>query len=169
MTDESGFSIDGPDTMRGAMLLLLAGLALTGYGAYDYVQQSDAIRDAVEVDATITEADVVTRSSVSGQAGGKVHYEPDVEFAYQYQDTTYTGTHVYPADIAPEYGSRSKAEALVDEYENGTSVTAYVDPADPEHAFLKNRTSNEPLLFAGVGAVISLLGGASTAKKYRSA
>jgi hypothetical protein len=169
MTDSSGLSVDGPDTLRGAVLLLLVGLAITGYGAYDYVQQTEAIRNSVEVDATITEVGVETQSSVGGQSGGKVHYEPDVEFTYEYRGETYTGTHVFPADIAPEYDTQSKAESVVDEYEEGTTATAYVDSADQSHAFLKNRASNEPLLAAGIGGVLSLLGAASTVQKYRSA
>jgi hypothetical protein len=169
MTDSSGFSIDSPDTFRGAVLLLLAGLAITGYGAYDYVQQTEAVRNSVEVDATITEVGVETQSSVSGQSGGKVHYEPTVEFEYEYGGSTYTGTNIFPATIAPEYDTRSAAESLVDEYESGAAVTAYVDASNPRHAFLKNKTSNEPLVAAGIGGVISLLGAASTLKKYRTA
>jgi hypothetical protein len=168
MTDSSDFGIDGPDTLRSDLVLLLLGLGITGYGAYDYVQQSDAIRNAVEVDATMTEVDVVTESHLGGQSGRGVHYEPRVEFTCEYQGTTYTGTNVYPADIGPEYDQRSNAESVVGEYQEGTSVTAYVDATDPSHAFLRNKTSNEPLIAAGISVVISLLGSASTVKKHRS-
>jgi hypothetical protein len=168
MTGSSGFSIDGPDTLRGALILLIVGLGITGYGAYDYVQQSDATRNAVEVDATITEVDVVTESSVGGAAGGELSYEPRVEFTYKYQGTTHTGTNVFPADIAPEYDQRSNAESVIDEYEEGESVTAYVDSTDPDHAFLKNRPSNQPLIAAGIGAMISVLGAVSILKQYRT-
>ncbi|QGX93899.1 DUF3592 domain-containing protein [Haloplanus rallus] len=167
MTESSSFSIDGPDTLRGALILFIVGLGITGYGAYDYVQQSDAMRNAAEVDATITEVDVVTESSVGGAAGGEISYEPRVEFRYKYQGTTYTGTNVFPADINPEY-DKSNAEAVIDEYEEGESVTAYVDSTDPDHAFLKNKTSNQPLIAAGIGAMISVLGAVSALKKYRT-
>jgi hypothetical protein len=166
MSDSAGFNIDGPDTLRGALILLVLGLAVTGYGAYDYVQQSDTLQNAAEVDATVTEVGVVTQSSVGGQSGGKVHYEPRVEFMYEYRGTTYTGTNVFPADIAPEYDKRSNAESVVDEYEEGKSVTAYVDSTDPSHAFLKHRRSDEPLIAAGLGAVISLLGAVFTLRNY---
>lgn len=168
MTDGFSLSIDGPDTLSSAILLLLLGLGLTGYGAYDYVQQSDTIRNAVEVEATITETDVVTEGSVSGQTGGKVQYEPRVEFTYEYQGVSYTGTNIFPTHIAPEYDQRSKAESVISEYETGTTVTAYVDPNDPSDAFLKNKTSDTSLVAAGIGGVISLLGGASVWKKHRT-
>lgn len=160
MTDGSSLSIDGPDTLGSAMLLLVLGLGLTGYGTYDYVQQSDALRNAAEVEATITETDVVTQGSVSGQTGGEVHYEPRIAFTYEYQGESYTGTNVFPAHIAPEYNQRSKAESVISEYETGTTVTACVDPNDPGDAFLKNTPSDTPLIAAGIGATISLFGGA---------
>jgi hypothetical protein len=166
MADSSGVSISGPETLRGAMILLVLGLGLTGYGAYDYVQQSDAIRSADEVDATITDLEIETESARAGNA--RVNYEPRVEFTYEYQGESYTGTNVFPATIAPEYEQRSNAESVIDEYEEGMTVTAYVDPADPNDAFLKNKTSNTPLLAAGIGAVISLLAAASAVKKYRN-
>ena len=50
---DTGISVDGPKTLKGALALLLIGLAVTGYGAYDYTQQSDAVADAVEVGAAI--------------------------------------------------------------------------------------------------------------------
>jgi hypothetical protein len=42
-------------------LLLVVGLAATGFGAYDYVQQSEAVESATE----ITETDVETDSRVA--------------------------------------------------------------------------------------------------------
>jgi hypothetical protein len=168
MTESSSISIDGPETLRGALILLILGVGVTGYGAYDYVQQSDAIRNAVETDATLTEVDVVAQGSVGGASGGDVDYEPDVTFTYEYQGQTYTETNVFPADIAPEYDTESKAESVIREYEEGSPVTAYVDATDPSHAFLKNRTSNQPLIAAGIGIVLSLLGAVSSVKKCQN-
>lgn len=164
MADSSGIKINGPETLRGAMMLLVLGLGLTGYGAYDYVQQSDAMRNAVEVNATVTETSVETKSSRAGNA--QVNYEPHVEFTYEYLGESYTGSKVFPANIAPEYDQRSEAQAVIDEYEEGTTVTAYVNQDDPSDAFLKNKTSNTPLIAAGIGAVISLLAATSVLQKY---
>jgi hypothetical protein len=119
------------------------------------------------VEATITETDVVTQGSVSGQTGGEVHYEPRIAFTYEYRGESYTGTNVFPAHIAPEYDQRSKTESVISEYETGTTVTAYVDPNDPGDAFLKNTPSDTPLIAAGIGATISLFGGVSVWKQYR--
>ncbi|WP_318568669.1 DUF3592 domain-containing protein [Salinigranum marinum] len=166
MADDTGISINGPETLRGAVVLLVIGLGVTGYGVFDYVQQSDAVRESVEVDATITEVGVETESSPSSGTG--VEYEPRVEFAYEYRGDSHTGTDLFPAEIAPRYDTRSAAESAVRAYEEGTTVTAYVDPDDPDDAFLRHETSNAPLLAVGIGAVFALLGGLSTAKRYRT-
>ncbi len=155
---------DGPDTLRGAAILLVVSLGVTGYGAYDYVQQSSAVENAVEVDATVTEVSVETESTGTGST--QVKYEPSVAFTYEYQGDSYTAKKVFPASISPEYDRRSKAESVVSEYEEGDVVTAYVTPADPSDAFLKRQVSNAPLLAAGIGAVLSIFGAVSVLKQY---
>lgn len=134
MSDESGFSIDGPNTFRGAVLLLVVGLAASGYGAYDYLQQSDAVENSVEVDAEITEVGV---ESVSSSSSGGADFTPTVQFAYEYQATSYTSTNVFPAEITRNYDTEDAARSVLDDYETGETATAYVAPDDPGNAFLK--------------------------------
>ena len=155
---DDGLSIDGPKTRRGAVLMLLIGLAATGYGAYDYTQQSAAVDDAVEVDAEVTELSVESTSSGSSTA---VDYRPVVRFTYEYEGTEYESTNVFPAAIAPTYDTESAARSAVEEYAVGESATAYVDPADPDAAFLRSQTSNAPLVAVAVGVGFVLVGGRS--------
>ncbi|MFC7229082.1 DUF3592 domain-containing protein [Salinirubellus salinus] len=167
MGRDSGLQIDsvgGPKTLAGAVGFLLVGLAITGYGVYDYTQQSDAIDDAVEVDATVTEVGIESQSSSSTRG---VNYEPQVRFTYQYDGETYEGTRLFPATTAPEYETESAARDAVREYEAGENVTAYVVPDDPDGAFLRAQRSDTPLTLAGIGGVLSLLGGVLTVKRYR--
>lgn len=167
MGEDSGLtidSVDGPETLGGAVAFLLVGLAITGYGAYDYTQQSDALDAAVEVDATVTEVDVESQSTSSTSG---VDYEPRVRFTYTYDGETYEGTRLFPASTTPEYDTESAARDAVSEYDAGESVTAYVVPDDPDGAFLRAQRSNAPLTLAGIGGVLSLLGGALTVKRYR--
>jgi len=160
MSDESGFSIDGPESLRGALLMLLVGLALVGYGGYDYVQQSDAVRNSVEVTATVEEVGVETVSARRG-----VDHEPTVRFSYEYEETTYESSSVFPASISPTYDTESAARSVVAEYEEGATATAYVAPDRPGDAFLKNRTTNGPVLAAGFGLFFVLGGGWFTLKR----
>jgi hypothetical protein len=167
MARDSGLtidSVDGPKTLGGALAFLFVGLAITGYGVHDYTQQTDALDDAVEVDATVTEVGVESQSTSSTSG---VDYEPRVRFTYEYDGETYEGTRLFPATTAPEYDTESAARDAVREYEAGENVTAYVVPADPDGAFLRAQRSNAPLTLAGIGGVLSLLGGALTVKRYR--
>jgi hypothetical protein len=47
------------------------------------------------------------------------------------------------------------------------TTTAYVDPDDPDTAFLKNRTSNQHFLLVGIGVVMALFGAFFVVKNYR--
>ncbi|ELZ41192.1 hypothetical protein C463_13144 [Halorubrum californiense DSM 19288] len=159
---DGGLSIDGPKTLKGAVVMLLIGLAVTGYGAYDYTQQSDAVADAVEVDAEIAALDVESSSSGSSTS---VDYRPTVRFTYEYEGNTYESTNVFPAAITSNYDTESAAREVIGEYAVGESTTAYVDPADPDGAFLKAQTSNAPLIAAALGVVFVLGGGASAVRR----
>ncbi|TKX73095.1 DUF3592 domain-containing protein [Halorubrum sp. GN11_10-6_MGM] len=157
-----GISIDGPKTLKGAVVMLLIGLAVTGYGAYDYTQQSDAVEDAITVDATITDLDV--ESTSTGSSAG-VDYRPTVRFTYEYDGTEYASTNVFPSAITSNYDTESAAREVVAAYAVGEPATAYVDPADPDGAFLREQTSNAPLFAAALGLCFVLVGGASTVRR----
>ncbi|KOX97429.1 DUF3592 domain-containing protein [Halorubrum sp. ASP1] len=159
-----GLSIDGPKTLKGALLLLAVGLAVTGYGAYDYTQQSDAVDDAVAVDAAIT--DVGVESTSTGSSPG-ADYRPTVRFTYEYEGTEYASTNVYPSAITSNYDTESAAREVVAAYAVNESTTAYVDPADPDGAFLKAQTSNAPLFAAALGLLLALGGGVSAVGRIR--
>ena len=135
-----------------AAILLLAGLGLAGYGAYDYWQQSQSLEDTVEVDATITETHLEEINSRRGH-----DYEPVVRFQYTYQNTSYTSNRIFPTTSRVNYDTRSKAQSVLQDYQQGDSVTAYVNPSSPGNAFLKNQKSSYPLEMAGIGALITII------------
>lgn len=163
MPDDSGVSINGPDSLKGALLYVLIGVAIMSYGGYDYVQQTEAVRESVEVEATITELAVETESGTASQRG--VDYDPTVAFSYTYNGTEYTGTEIYPAGIEYEYETRSGAESVIEAYEEGTQTTAYVTPDQPRDAFLKNQTTNTPVIAIALGGLFTLLSTVSAIRK----
>jgi len=139
----------GGESSRGILVFLLLSVAGAGYGGYDYLQQSEAVRNAVEVDATITEMGV---ESDPGRRGS-VDYRPTVSFDYSYEGEAYTGSSVFPGSVAPDHDTESAAREVVAEYEAGETVTAYVDPADPGNAFLKNQKTDTPVKLVAIGLV----------------
>lgn len=146
------------DSSRGVLVFLVVSVAVAGYGGYDYLQQSEAVRDAVEVDATVVETGVEQESG----RRGRVDHVPTATFGYSYDGEEYTGNSVFPGSVTPDYDTESAAREVVAEYEAGDTVTAYVDPASPGNAFLKNQQTDTPVKLVAVGLVGVLL----TAVKY---
>lgn len=153
------------DPIRGGFLALLLGLAVTGYGAYDYQQQQGALEDAVAVDATIVEAGVEARS---GSSNPGAEYRPTVTFEYRYDGENYTSHSVFPSETTPNYDTRSAAASVLDGYEAGDTATAYVDPGSPSEAFLIDRQSRGPVIAIAIGGVVALLGAGSLFSGFRS-
>ena len=153
----------GPDSVAGAVLYVVIGLAIVSYGGYDYIQQTEAVRDSVQVDATVTERGIKTDRGTTSNPG--TEYEPAVKFEYTYNGAQYTGTKVYPAEIEQNYETRSAAEAAIESYEQGGETTAYVEPDEPGDAFLKNKTSNAPIIAIAIGGIFALLSTVSAVRK----
>lgn len=165
MSDDR-LSINGPKTVKQSLLFLLISVGVMGYGAVDYVQSTNAVRDSVETEATITEVSVETVYSGTGSRS-TVKFEPVVAFTYSYQGETYTGDDLFPGSVVPRYGTESAARDVIAAYEPETTTTVHVDPDNPETAFLKNRTSNRQLTFAGIGLVLTLVSALSMVRNYR--
>lgn len=134
---------------RGTVVVVLVGLALIGYGGYDYAQQSSAVEDAETVEATVGETSVY-------ESGGRrgTDYHVRIEFTYRYQGTEYTGDQLYPGSIGRSFDTRSAAESAIEPYDEGETVTAYVDPSDPGDGFLERRTTRGPIQLVAIGAVL---------------
>jgi hypothetical protein len=146
-------------TVRGTLiavtpLMLVAivlGIGVAGYGGYDYIQQSNAVDDAVAVETTVLDA------QVSESDGRRLYYRVTVEHTYQYRGTEYTSERVFPGATSPMYTVRSDAERVIESYEPNATTTAYVDPDAPGRAFLERQTTLAPLKFVGFGALVVLL------------
>ena len=139
---------------KWTIIVVVLSVGLVGYGGYDYTQQSEAVANAVEVDATVVETGVEESSS---RRGG-VEYHPTVEFRYRYDGANYTGTDVYPASTQSNFDTERAAESVLDGYGEGERVAAYVDPNAPAAGFLKAEESTAPMKVIGVGGLFALFG-----------
>jgi hypothetical protein len=140
---------------------------LGAYAGYDYVQQTEAVRESVGVEATITELDIETDSGTSSNPSA--NFDPVVKFEYTYNRNKYTRIKIYPADIEQNYGTQSGAESAIEEYEQGAQTTAYVSPDRPGDAFLKDQTSNAPITAIVLGRVFTLFATVSAVRKLQHA
>ena len=133
---------------KGVYLLVLA-VAFLGAGGYSYVQQGQAVGDAVTVQATVDSAQVERIDSRRS-----IDYEPEIEYTYEYQGETYTSEQVFPGPTIRTYSDRSKAESVVRSFEPGTTVRAYVRPSAPGDAFLIRERTPWPTQALAIGSVL---------------
>jgi hypothetical protein len=145
-------SVRGTELTLTPLLVVafVLGVAVAGYGAYDYVQQTQAVDEAVAVDTTVVETSV-------SESSRRVYYRVSVTHVYEYEGTEYTSTQVFPGKTSPTYFVERDAVGVVDEYDSGTTTTAYVPPDAPGRAFLERQTTLAPVKFVGFGGGIALL------------
>ncbi len=134
-----------------ALLVLVVGIGVAGYGGYDYVRQSGAVDGAVAVETAVVDA------TVEESVGRSLSYRVTVEHTYEYRGTEYTSERVFPGATSPQYFVRSDAEGVIEPYEPGTATTAYVPPGAPGRAFLERRTTGAPFKFVAFGGALALL------------
>lgn len=134
---------------RKSVYLLVLAVALVGAGGYSYVQQGQAVGDAVTVQATVDSAQVERIGSRRS-----IDYEPEIEYTYEYRGETYTSEKVFPGPTIRTYSNRSKAQAVVRSYEPGTTVQAHVRPSAPGNAFLIRERTPWPTRALAVGSAL---------------
>ncbi len=134
---------------RKSVYLLLLAVALVGFGGYSYVQQTQAVDNAVTVQATVDSAAVERMDSRRS-----VEYEPEIEYTYRYEGETYTSDRVFPGPTVRTYSERSNAQSVVRSYEPGTTVQAYVRPSAPGDAFLIRERTPWPVQALALGGVL---------------
>lgn len=134
------------------VVMLIAGLATTGYGVYEYQAQNSALENAEEVDVTIISKGVESHSARRG-----VDYRPTVEFSYSYEQQEYTGEKIFPGTSVNDFNTQEAARQQITNYTEGETTTAYVNPENPGNAFLKHQSTNTPYIMTLIGLFITVL------------
>ncbi|UWG47558.1 Uncharacterized membrane protein, DUF3592 family [Halanaeroarchaeum sp. HSR-CO] len=145
------FSFSGPSGPLRIVLAIIVGLGAMGYGGYMYTAQSSAVESTETVEATI----VSTSIEEIDNRKGSDEYSPHATFTYTYEGEQYTSSDMYPGDVAHEFPTKEDAQAQLDGYDSGATVSAYVPTNSPGDAFLQDETSNKPLFIAGLGAFLA--------------
>ena len=153
----------GSVLVMGLVLVLLgAGLAYYGYGAAQAEER--ALENAVEIDVEIEATDIELRErDVSNDDDStretETVYRPTVSFTYEYEGQEYQSNNIYPGGgTFQEYPDRSTAEAQIDDFQVGSTMTGYVDPDDPGEAFLIKESSGSPQMIMVIGGLFALMG-----------
>lgn len=111
-------------------ILFAVGLiALGGYAFFDHYQKTSASQS---VDATVISSEV----DATYDADQNRVYNPIVTYEYTYNGETYTSNSVYLRN--KEVNSRSRAGGVVSDYSAGDETIAYVQPDNPDDAYLRD-------------------------------
>jgi len=145
--------------IRNRMLTIaLFGAMLLVSGIYLFVRDQQA-----QVDTTrwVSAQGQVVDSRVRGSA-------PSVTYRYTVGGTIYRLNQIWLAD-APAFAGEAEAQAFVDDYPVGKSVTVHHDPDDPQRAAL---ILDQPVAYSGLAVAVSgllLLGLAFVLRGRRTA
>lgn len=127
------------------LVFLLGGLIAMGKGSYDAYQ-------ALRSDTWSTVEGKIVSSSITKvkHPGETPAYYPDIQYVYQVEGKVYTGNRIFWGEFGS--GSPSSAQAVVNNYKVGMSVTVYYDPRNPANAILERgaRWASFALLFGGL-------------------
>ncbi len=159
------YAAGGIIILIGLALGVIAGLFVS-IGVREALHQSKLIREAQPIEATVLAAEVV-RSTTSRGAGSSqtttTSHFPTVEFRYERAGASRTSDRVWPVG---EGGDADWANAVIRRFPPGTVTRAWVDPDDPDFAYLEKRWSVGPYLMIfvgsfGLGFLVSLVAGAT--------
>jgi uncharacterized membrane protein YidH (DUF202 family) len=138
-----------------ALVIVVVGVAIIGFGVMDYQNRQSDIQNAVQVEGTVQSVDVHERSS----EGSDSSYNPYIKYTYSYEGQQHTSRSVYPGLNQRTFDNRNRAEEVVSEYSSGETTTVYVNQEDPSSAFLVKETqTTRSFLIMGFGLVFVVMG-----------
>lgn len=145
---------------RTAGFLLVLGLLVVGFGLatlgwVDYVTANDAIENAERTEVTVVETQLTEHR---GEADGERSYSVTIVYEYEVDGETYRSSNVRPGVSDRSYSRRVDAEGLLQRYPEGETATGYVDPDDPERAFLERPSRGDRLENHLLNAAVTLVG-----------
>jgi hypothetical protein len=135
------------------------GLVLLYVGVTQYFLQRRLLANAVTIEARIIKSEV--HKSVSSDTDTRllrdnstVSYRPDVQFRYIFRGTPYESDLLRPTIIVHSYASQDSVVQELAPFPVGATVPAYVDPENPDKAFLLQESGAGPVVFIIVGLIL---------------
>jgi len=135
------------------------GLMMLGVGARQFYLQKQLLRRAQPIEVVITRSEVRSHTSADTdprllRSNSTTTHRPDIRFRYEIGGRSHESDLLHPNIIVSSYGSRESAEEVVRSYPVGARVPAFVDPRNPDKAFLKAEATAGPVVFMVIGLVL---------------
>jgi hypothetical protein len=135
-------------------IFFIAGIFLAKYGG-SVLDNAKASAEWPTVQGTVMHSDVV-RERGTGDNRGKYHYEADVMFEFELDGQTYSSNNVSFGEYASSQASH--AREIVRRYPEGSRVTVYYNPEDPDTAVLEPGVSWSSYILLGMGILFCAIG-----------
>ena len=136
--------------MRVVVFILcieLMALALVGFGLVTLSHQHQILKGLSPTNAIVTDINYAT-----GPFGG---YKPLIRFEYSVDAEAHGSSRLAPL---PPTGSKRWADEVLNRYETGQQVEAFMNPLDRREVFLEPLSSFRPYIFVLAGVVVSVIG-----------
>jgi hypothetical protein len=140
------------------VLFVLIGGGLSYWG-WNILQDARASTSWPTVQGGITSSEV----TVSSDSEGADSYSPEVTYRFQIDGQIFASSQIKFGENS--YGSRRKAQEIVNQYPVGKQVMVYYEPERPTNAVLEPGVSAGSYLVLGLGlffTAIGLIGGPLT-------
>ncbi len=151
-----------PSLVLFGVSLLMFGLAALFFAIGRGLKQaSEAARSYRRVSARVLSSGVATSRQHHPQHGHTVSYVPEVRYEYEVAGRRYESNRVHFGPTIG-FGARSRVDAWVARYPQGSTVAAWINPANPAEAVLETKAPLRGVwtmlvyLFAGLGAACFL-------------
>jgi hypothetical protein len=140
-----------------AVIALVIGLAMLGYGGQQVLNQQSDVQNAIEHTGTVqnTSVEIIEKEHTAS-------YEPSVTYSYTYDGQDYTSQSVYPGPDK-RFNSKESARAVANRYATGQEVTLYVNQENPSRAFLIEESGTNLLTIFLLGFGVLIAGGSADA------
>lgn len=131
---------------------ITVGLFFVYLGLTSMYEQVRLNTDVDSVPATVISSQIRTETTKTGPGTGNTttSYWAEVEFAYEYQGKTRTSDRVWAVS---EGGPETMVRSVVARYPPGTQVAAFVNPENPDMAYLEKRWSSMPYVSLCAGCL----------------
>lgn len=135
------------------------GLVLAFVGVRQFFMQRRLLANAERVDAVIVHSEVFSSTSADTdprtlRSNSTTTHRPDVRFRYRMRGAEYESDLLYPTIIVQTYASRESAAAALVSFPLNAAVSAYVDPALPDKAYLIASVASGPVVFMVLGLLL---------------
>ncbi|MFP8951574.1 DUF3592 domain-containing protein [Natrialbaceae archaeon A-arb3/5] len=146
------------ELLVGPLGIIVAGVGgfVLYVGITNQLVQRRRLENSTSATGTVTTVDVEKETATQTP-----YYCPVLEYEYSHQGERRSSDQLYPGDISRGYNTRSRAEAVVEEFEEGNPISIYVDETgtDPAHAFVhRTTTAGRNAAVAGVGLAFCIAG-----------